>query len=281
MRYSISRSMSLYLLITAGMAMFFALVLQVIWLCIPNAPATIVKPGLALPEAVLLQVNSYSDSDNGITIEPIDTPRFLCARLHFQRDVFTILDNAPIRLRQERKSVFPFGISQDYTSILRPQRELDFPQGEGRELPLLLYIRSATGFGTGGLMIWMEGAHRLFTNPTLTFTILFPLLLIFSGSCLITRILLDSEQFLLRSLISIVLLFFAYIMIAIFGLTVGSPGDWANANAEVIRELVYFGFCAVGIRAWRKPAIQFIPRVGIFVTCCIDWVLFLMWFLLC
>lgn len=78
----------------------------------------------------------------------------------------------------------------------------------------------------------------------------------------------------MRSLVSITLLFFAYIIIIIFVLPVESLGEPANSHvgaptAEVIRELVYFGFCAVGIRAWRNPVVQLIPRVGVFSTCCI------------
>lgn len=161
MRYSVMRPMAFYLLVTAGMAMLFAFFLQLIWVWLPHAPATIVLPGMVLPAATSLQAKMNSYSENGITIEAANAPRFLCARVQFQRNVFTILDNATIGLMQQRNAAFPFGIITDNSSTLRPQREPISAQGGGeRELPPLLYIRDAVGVGTGGLVVWMEGAHR-------------------------------------------------------------------------------------------------------------------------
>jgi hypothetical protein len=63
----VTRALAVYLLATAGTAMLFAIGFQLIWLRLPNAPPTIVLPGMALPGALSLRVNSYSA--NGITIE--------------------------------------------------------------------------------------------------------------------------------------------------------------------------------------------------------------------
>lgn len=266
------RSMGLWIAFCAAAALLLSLALREIRAQQPVASPTVLVFGLALPQAIA--VPAKANEIAGLTVAPPSDARFVCARFQAQRQAYTILDNAPIGLTQRWRVMFPFGFGTSISSHVRPQAEPALaPGSRGKALPTLVYTQNVLGLGTGALLIWLEGAHALFADTKLTFSLLLPMLLVFTGACVLTRLLLDGEANSLRLMLITTSIFVLYLGIVLFVLPVPSldeAGDrYLNVRSALVLDFCAGCACAVGCGLWRGWHRKIMPRVGAFATICI------------